>query len=471
MNNNLDNQSNTLGNDNQVLGSQPNTLESPMELVQNQGINNQMNQPQNSFNNGIYMNQNYNPAMMNQNMNPAQNFFRNDFNDNNMNNQMNPNMMNNMGQMNPNMMNNMNQGFDPSMNNQMNSNMNQNIVKPKKDILSEQSQIKKKTSDDDFLIDYIGKNYDSIVRGSFNVPAFLFGPTYAFYRKSISSGLLYVAIVLVLEFVCILLFKSAAIVFEFIIAILGCIIYGMRFNNNYTNRARKKIAKIREQNPNADEFTISNICVKKGGTSILQIFLGSFLLSICMSALVFVFVLILGLSFFGSMFKGGSFNFGDFSGNFDIDESSYTTTTNSEYVGALIYDTSFNVETVNVKIPDGFTIDEDFSDTSTLRYRYYENNVEQCGIKIGAVSGYTDSKTLYDQMIKFYSNFVPKDSVKDVTINNKSWHYFKNEGSLIHNYYLTDHNGKVVLFEYDSNNLDVNCAKLENDIVNSIELK
>lgn len=146
---------------------------------------------------------------------------------------------------------------------------------------------------DDALIDaYIGKNIQELRKGNFSWCTFFFDVFYAFYRKMWLFGILYllsylVLFALIMVLIVILVKQTNEITFiqnyfKYYLIIYGGIsltslalrlIFSFKFKKSYLKHATKKVEQIKVRNMGKTNEEIKKECSKKGGTSIVGIFL------------------------------------------------------------------------------------------------------------------------------------------------------------------------------------------------------
>lgn len=134
-------------------------------------------------------------------------------------------------------------------------------------------------NDDELLKAYIGKNYDKIIGGGFNIGAFISSSIYLFYRK-----MFWYAILLFIVNIILLNIEIPGI--QMIISVL----MGFFMNKFYVKISRDRIEKIKQENSGASQNELIDICSKKGGTSVGKIFLGMFTQFIL--AIIILFIMI-----------------------------------------------------------------------------------------------------------------------------------------------------------------------------------
>ena len=203
---------------------------------------------------------------------------------NNMGGQINQNIQPTNNAVNQSMQNSQNQGVgipntqsmqgtninnaNQYMPNMQNPNMNNGM--PNSNFIQNNANI------DEILLDaYIGKNADKIKNTKFSCNFLLFNCVYAWYRKMWALGI----IVLGTSFLTSLFLGDyGSLAFLVLIIVLSA-----TFKNIYLSNVRKKVQKIKTNNPNATPEQLIAICQIKGGTTwvpVIIVFGISFILSL-----------------------------------------------------------------------------------------------------------------------------------------------------------------------------------------------
>lgn len=118
---------------------------------------------------------------------------------------------------------------------------------------------------DDILIDtYIGKRIDGLKKGGFSWCTFFGGILYVFYRKMWLLGIIWYVLLVIINN----LLRSFAGIVGFIINIVIAFI----FKERYLEHVNKKVEEIKNRNQNKTQDEIMEICRKKGGTTLIPIF-------------------------------------------------------------------------------------------------------------------------------------------------------------------------------------------------------
>ncbi len=178
----------------------------------------------------------------------------------------------------------------PPVNQQITTPQNQNLNN-----VTQNSPSNNNLSDDELLKAFIGKNYEKITTRPFNIAGFFFTTFYMFYRKMFLYG--------ILLFIVNLIISNFIIKNSFIISILLGVLVGFLINKIYLYYAKKKIDKIKLENPQKSNEELKNICSTKGGTSVGKIFLG-FFAQFGIAFLLVIIMMLIGLSsFVGDLFN------------------------------------------------------------------------------------------------------------------------------------------------------------------------
>ena len=149
-------------------------------------------------------------------------------------------------------------------------NIQQNNINPNHQEPSPFDAVSRMSEEEELIRAYIGKNNDKLYSNGgkkFNICALLFDDVYFLYRKMWGwffikmIGTFVVAIIL-----------SQIMEIDWLSSAVS-LIFAFTFNNIYTDTVRKRITKIKEQNPDKTRQELVEICQKKGGTSVLAVVL------------------------------------------------------------------------------------------------------------------------------------------------------------------------------------------------------
>lgn len=114
--------------------------------------------------------------------------------------------------------------------------------------------------DEKFLEAYIGEDYKLIKKSPFNIYAFLLNWMYILYRKMYLIGI----IGLLITWIIIKLNPKNLLIY----AIIAMVLIGLFFNKLYIFVSKLKVEYLLKKNRGTDNFTMENICAKKGGVNV-----------------------------------------------------------------------------------------------------------------------------------------------------------------------------------------------------------
>lgn len=114
--------------------------------------------------------------------------------------------------------------------------------------------------DDKYVKAYVGKNFETIKRINFSIPALIFGPLYLFYRKVWGYAIATIIVNLAATF----LLSSKLSCF---INIIINVFFAFKFKNIYMTQAEEKVESIKQQNLDKTTNELLNLCKKKGGVA------------------------------------------------------------------------------------------------------------------------------------------------------------------------------------------------------------
>lgn len=133
--------------------------------------------------------------------------------------------------------------------------------------------------DDRFIEAYIGEDYKWIMKRPFNIYALLLSWMYFIYRKLYIIGILGLALSgIILRFI-------PSLIVPYIV--ISMIASGALFNKIYLKQIEKRVNKIIDNNNMTDNFTVEEICKKKGGVNVI-IALIIFFIFLCITFLSFI---------------------------------------------------------------------------------------------------------------------------------------------------------------------------------------
>lgn len=242
-----------------------------------------------------------------------------------------------------------------------------------------------------------------------------------------------------------------------IVTLLFNVVIGLFVNKIYLYYARKKVAKIKIENPQKSNTELKTTCVLKGGTSMGKVLLG-IIAEIVLTVLIVT--IILGgsiASIFGNIFTG----------LFSTPQE-----TNSTYDGILVYDNSIKMkDEFTISIPNKFEMQSDYSQYD-YKFSSNEGVFNDCHLNLAVAQGYNRADNLINQMATYYHDSNPTKVTK-VNINNIDWYYFSYTDSFGTTYlYGTTKNNKVFLFKYDiEKSTSSDCPIYREQVLNSIKSK
>ena len=136
-------------------------------------------------------------------------------------------------------------------------------------------------ADSDLLYNFIGHNYQRIVRVKFNIPALLLSVIYLLFRK-----MYFYSFVVTLLYVLLLIFVKDSTYLIVGILTINTILF-LFTNKLYLRHCRTKIDNIRYKHSFFGNEEMLNECRKIGGTSIISIFIGLIMNAIIIFLLIF----------------------------------------------------------------------------------------------------------------------------------------------------------------------------------------
>jgi len=306
-------------------------------------------------------------------------------------------------------------------------------------------------NDDELLREYVGDNYEKIIKGKFNLPAFFLSSFYLFYRKRFLYGILFFFIQYVIS----------VYIKIYYLNIVANILLGLFANKLYIYSAKKHIKRIKKKYKNSNVEYIKEMCISKGGTSILKSILGFFAIIVLFFAITIISI-IYGLEL---AFEG--LNKIDFNSIFNvtiIDED------DSKYEGSLSFFKTVEIQNeFSMDLLNGFI---DNSNVYSYEYDYIDDNSSfgGCNATLFSPLGFKKPDRLLSQIKKYHSDDI-STRVTKIKINDINWYWLKltNNDREIY-YYATEKDGKVFVFRYNIDNYSMNnCSIYRQDILNSIK--
>lgn len=270
----------------------------------------------------------------------------------------------------------------------------------------------------EYLIAYIGDNYESFQKGGFSFCSFFFGDYYLIYRKLYLFWILrYLVRVVILLSMLVLYFSPSSysemiifllLFFEFLIEISPCFF----IKSIYYKYASSKVEQILNNNSDKNKEELLEICRKKGGTSIL-------------SVVIFFTV----FSFF-SNFLTSIYN--------DVKK-----------VETRVRDLSFQTTSY---------LDLDSNYQANFSY----TRVDECYIAIATERKYSES------LEQYIEEDISKTNLSIETINNHIWKHYKDGDR---NYYYAENKEFYYKLTTEVINDNLSCKKAIDTVMDSLEFE
>lgn len=127
-----------------------------------------------------------------------------------------------------------------------------------------------KNIDVELIHSYIGKNSDALLKGGFSWCTFFLGMMYIWYRKMYKVLIAWVIVLVIANavFGALKLYPIAAI-----IQFATYIVIAIKFKDLYIKHVTEQVAQIKASNPGKTKEELVEICMKKGGTTIIPVIL------------------------------------------------------------------------------------------------------------------------------------------------------------------------------------------------------
>lgn len=133
--------------------------------------------------------------------------------------------------------------------------------------------------DEELLKAFIGKNYDKITTRKFNFAALCWASSYFIYRKMVLLSVIVCSLGTLVMLVTSKLNSTLSLIVSLSFILILMILSGSLTNKYYLDFAKRKIAKIKQKNPQTDLNGLKVLCAKKGGTNVANVFV---LIVICL---------------------------------------------------------------------------------------------------------------------------------------------------------------------------------------------
>lgn len=315
-------------------------------------------------------------------------------------------------------------------------------------------------NDDMLVAEFIGPNYEKFSK-RFNFSAFFFSALYFAYRKMY----LY-AFIELYSFTFISQFFESTTIPSWIFELIWLILIGMISNPLYRHFAKRKVRKIKRKNPNKSFEELREICIHKGGRSILSIFIWTaiYIAIVCVVAVIST-LFKFSFSFFMLYMLLSLIPFAQ--------TSTTTPTENPIYEGILTYDTSVIMDDeFTMSVPSVFINNSDYYN---YEYSFESGNgvFDECSAKLVKVDKFYQADNLISQMAQYYNSDTGFNTAFYTTINDIEWYWFSNTASLgTTYYYATSQDNQLYLFTYEEEeNASTSCDSYREGILNSIQRK
>ena len=136
------------------------------------------------------------------------------------------------------------------------------------------------TSEEDYIRNYIGSNYETIKKENFSIVAFIFGPLYLLFKKVYTLSILQLLITILIYSIN----KDAATIFYVVISFY----VGYKGNSIYLQNATRKVDEIKISNPDKSSTEILEICKNEGriNSSLIVFFITIIITNIIISLFI-----------------------------------------------------------------------------------------------------------------------------------------------------------------------------------------
>lgn len=288
------------------------------------------------------------------------------------------------------------------------------------------------TSDEDYIRNYIGNDYDNIKKESYSLRGFILGPIDLLLKKVYTP-----AILILLIIICLYNFDKDIAAITYVI----CSLYiGIKGNSIYLQHATRKCEEIKISNPDKSSTEILELCKKEGKNHTIWIILLPLIILLTMYITKFVYT----------------------------NQRTYTTYNIKEE----ILKEKHSIKNMNYEIDNVF--ENEISTVNYEKYNYKDNN-NNCRIKVVAEK-YT---TIYASIDDYISKniYIPNNAIlinnRIEQINNINYRIKEIQtDSSNKKLILTVYNDNIYYVEYIKKNSYQNdyCDKAINELTKSIEI-
>lgn len=314
-----------------------------------------------------------------------------------------------------------------------------------------------KNNYDTLIAEFIGPNYEKFFK-RFNFSAFFFTTFYFAYRKMYLYALIEFSLFLFISH-----FFESSMISSWIFELIWSILIGIILNPLYRHFVKRKVRKIIWKNPDKSFEELREICIRKGGRSILSIF-------IWIAIYIAIVCVITAISILFE-FSFSYFLFYTLLNLFQIAQNSTTPMENPTYEGVLSYDTAVIMDDeFTMSVPSVFT---DNSDYYNYDYSFESGNgvFDECSAQLVKVDNFYQADNLITQMAQYHNSETGSNTAFYTTVNDIEWYWFSNTDSFgTTYYYATSQGNQLYLFTYEEQeSADTSCDSYREEILNSIQ--
>lgn len=293
------------------------------------------------------------------------------------------------------------------------------------------------SSEDVYLENYVGSNYNIIKNKKFSFSTLLFGEIYLIYRKLWFQA-----------FTCFLFSLLSLIYIKGDYALIAIAVirmfYALKFSETYMNTAERRVEQIKQSNLDKSSQELLQYCKKKGQP-------------IAAIPVIVIFGIIIAIMLLTA-----------------FSESEYTNETNDQYTENESTNQTLP-SSISFRLPAGFT--EEYNSDTIKNYIYkVPNSYTECRITTWRypTTIYPNEESFINDKIKSFTQ-TENNTIIPIYINTKSWKYSTTETSGHKmTLYAINHNNQIYGFE--TSNLATNsyddsiCRQKYTTFINSIKI-
>ncbi len=274
-------------------------------------------------------------------------------------------------------------------------------------------------TDDGLVRAYIGKNADKLLKGNFSFCVFLFGAIYVLYRKMWLLGIIWI----VINVISMMFLPTYSWIISFVINIFLM----FQFKKIYIKHVHEEVAKIESENPGKSREELGSICSKKGGTTLIPIFL----------VILFYVVILYFL------------------------------------ISAIMNVSDTSIGNLNVSIPKIFKL-SDYSNNNLKMYDAHADDYSySCNLTIKSSNAdflNNDAKEYLEDDI-YVSDKNTFSGISEKVINNNTWYYATVKSDYGQDYYYSIMNNNIIYeVEFSINtDKDNTCSNAHKEILESLK--